>query len=92
MVHGGGAVRPLASFAVWATGVFFVTIRGLDGTTDFAPTLSEAVRALRYGVYSAAALALGTLFCEYWPVTVSMVFMFAVCRSFEQSDDTAACV
>ncbi len=92
MVHGGGAVRPLAAFAVWATGLSFIMVRAVAETSDSPPTMREMVRALRYGGYLAIGLALGTLFCEYWPITVSMAFLFAICRSFKQSDDTAAYV
>jgi len=92
MVHGGGAVRPIATFVVWATGLCFVMVRAMARTSDSAPTMAEMVRALRYGGYSAVALALTTLFCKYWPVTVTMAFMFAICRSFKESDDTAAYV
>jgi hypothetical protein len=92
MLHGGGAIRPLACFAVWATGLCFVMVRALARTSDLAPTLREMSAAIRYGGYSVVLLALATLFCEFWPVTVSMAFMFAVCRSFKDSDDTPAYV
>jgi hypothetical protein len=43
----------------------------LDVTTSAAMAVKKA---LRYGGYSAAVLALGTLFFEYWPIRMSLAF------------------
>ena len=89
MLRGGGVVRPLASFLAWATALCFVEFLALEDKKHRVSLSEVTKRAVRYGSLSVLGVALGTLFLEYWPVTVTMAFMFAICRSFKEEDSPA---
>ena len=83
-IHGGGLVRPAAMFAVAITALGVVLLsRGL------AVKGTSWMEAAQYGAASGLVFLLGTLFVEFWWLTVSLACMFAIGRSL-RSDDTRA--
>jgi len=91
MLHSGGIVWPPVAFALWVTllGMAFLLARSEEGRTFAAGRF--VLTAAKYGAVSGLMMMLGTLFMEYWPVTVSMACMFAVCRGFEGKRASAYC-
>jgi hypothetical protein len=89
VLRAGGLIWPAAAFSLWATvltGAFLVA----GSETGKALRAGGIVyTALKHGVLSGLVVLLGSLFVEFWPVTVSMACMFAICRGFRSAESPA---
>ena len=83
-MHGGGLIRPAAAFAIATMGLSVAQLSPRAVSKQYA-----WIRAAQYGAASGIVLLLGTLFVEFWWVTVSLACMFAIGRGFN-SDETPA--
>lgn len=85
----GGVVKPIAAFAGW-TAALFIFMFALAAKSSASPKMAALAQALRFAGFSVTALLLGILFVEYWPVTLSMACMFAICRGVESEAEEDA--
>ena len=82
----GGVIKPIAAFGGWTVALFLV-IFALANRSSASWKMAAMAQALRFAGFSVIALLLGILFVEYWPVTLSMACMFAICRGIEVEED-----
>ena len=83
-MHNGGLVRPTAAFAVAITvlGIAMLSPKRVKSRRSW-------LRAAQYGLASGLVFLLGTLFVEFWWVTVSLACMFAIGRGLSSYDAPA---
>ena len=89
MLNGGGIARPVAFFAAWAMAVSGIFFYASDEREVGRSKMGLTVTVALCGAVSVILLLLGTLFMEFWPVTLSTAFLFAICRTFKSEDDPA---
>jgi len=80
-IHAGGGYEwPLALFAVWASTVCLLYLLAVAPRPGFHATMPDVARALQCGALSVPAYLVGMVLLAFWPVTVTIGFLFAICR------------
>lgn len=73
---------PLVCFGLWVAVLSVAVLIARDADHSRREFLRNLGKALRYGAVSVPALVVGVILFEFWTVTVTVAFLFAVCRYF----------